>query len=70
METTDDGLPGFTGEFYANDFGPANLDLLAAFYEKYPDYADKTFLSVKVLSLLRYPGRCVAGRRTNGLTVA
>ena len=40
---------GFTGEFYANDFGPANLDLVAAFYEKYPDYAEKTFLSVKVL---------------------
>ncbi|KAF9647598.1 Aldo/keto reductase [Thelephora ganbajun] len=36
-----------SGEFYANDHGPANLDLLAAFFEKYPDYADKTFLSVK-----------------------
>ena len=36
------------GEFYAKDLGPANLDLLAAFFEKYPDYADKTFLSVKV----------------------
>jgi hypothetical protein len=39
---------GFTGEFYANDFGTANLDLVAAFFKKYPDYADKTFLSVKV----------------------
>jgi len=36
-----------SGEFYANDHGPANLDLVAAFFEKYPDYADKTFLSVK-----------------------
>jgi len=36
-----------SGEFYANDFGPANLDLIAAFFEKHPDYADKTFLSVK-----------------------
>ena len=27
----------------------ANLDLLADFYEKYPNYADRTFLSVKVL---------------------
>jgi len=36
-----------SGEFYANDLGTGNLDLLAAFFEKYPDYADKTFLSVK-----------------------
>jgi len=36
-----------SGEFYATDHGPANLDLVAAFFEKYPDYADKTFLSVK-----------------------
>jgi len=40
------------GEFYANDFGPANLDLLAAFFKKYPDYADKAFLSVKVTSFV------------------
>ena len=25
----------------------ANLELLARFFEKYPDYADKAFLSVK-----------------------
>jgi len=36
-----------SGEFYATDHGPANLDLLAAFFERYPEYADKTFLSVK-----------------------
>lgn len=41
-------MSGFTGDFYTLDHGPANLDLLAAFFEKYPDYADKTFLSVKV----------------------
>ena len=51
---------GFTGEFYANDFGPANLDLVAAFYEKYPDYADKTFLSVKVI-YYHHPDDPVAG---------
>ncbi|KZT71694.1 Aldo/keto reductase [Daedalea quercina L-15889] len=36
-----------SGEFYANDFGTGNLELLARFFEKYPGYADKTFLSVK-----------------------
>lgn len=36
-----------SGEFYANDLGVGNLELLARFYEKYPDYADKTFISVK-----------------------
>ncbi|KIM87333.1 hypothetical protein PILCRDRAFT_3825 [Piloderma croceum F 1598] len=36
-----------SGEFYATDGSTANLDLLARFYEKYPDYAKKTFLSVK-----------------------
>ncbi|KAI0079966.1 aldo/keto reductase [Panus rudis PR-1116 ss-1] len=36
-----------SGEFYANDFGPGNLELLSRFFEKYPEYADRTFLSVK-----------------------
>jgi len=36
-----------SGEFYAPDFSTANLKLLARFYDKYPDYAEKTFLSVK-----------------------
>ena len=41
----------------------ANLDLLARFFEKYPGYADRTFLSVKGGSL---PGRLVAdGSRKN-----
>ncbi|TFK29153.1 aldo/keto reductase [Coprinopsis marcescibilis] len=35
------------GEFYAHDLGTANLELLSRFYAKYPNYADKTFLSVK-----------------------
>lgn len=35
------------GNFYGYDRPSANLDLLATFYEKYPEYADKTFLSVK-----------------------
>ena len=35
-------------EFYAPDLGTGNLELLSRFYEKYPEYAEKTFLSVKV----------------------
>ncbi|EKM49574.1 uncharacterized protein PHACADRAFT_106317 [Phanerochaete carnosa HHB-10118-sp] len=36
-----------SGEFYAVDFSTANLELLARFFEKYPEYAERTFLSVK-----------------------
>jgi len=36
-----------SGEFYDNNAAPSNIDLIAAFFEKYPDYADKAFLSVK-----------------------
>ncbi|KAJ7233756.1 aldo/keto reductase [Mycena rebaudengoi] len=36
-----------SSEFYAMDHGPLNLELLSRFYAKYPEYADKTFLSVK-----------------------
>ncbi|KAJ3728507.1 aldo/keto reductase [Lentinula raphanica] len=36
-----------SGEFYAMDRGTGNLELLSRFFAKYPDYADKTFLSVK-----------------------
>jgi hypothetical protein len=35
------------GEFYAYDFGTGNLDMLSRFFAKYPEYADRTFLSVK-----------------------
>ncbi|KAF9064030.1 aldo/keto reductase [Rhodocollybia butyracea] len=48
-----DALPSGTkaflnsGEFYAMDWGTSNLQLLSRFYAKYPEYADKTFLSVK-----------------------
>ncbi|KAJ7171673.1 aldo/keto reductase [Mycena crocata] len=49
-----DALPAGTkaflnsGEFYAKDLGTANLEMLSRFFAKYPEYADKTFLSVKV----------------------
>jgi pyridoxine 4-dehydrogenase len=36
-----------SGEFYGQDLGTANLELVARFFEKYPEYADRTFLSVK-----------------------
>ncbi|KAE9397423.1 aldo/keto reductase [Gymnopus androsaceus JB14] len=48
-----DALPAGTkmflnsGEFYDSKWGTGNLQLLSRFYNKYPEYADKTFLSVK-----------------------
>ncbi|PIL24119.1 transporter [Ganoderma sinense ZZ0214-1] len=36
-----------SAEFYGPGFSTGNLEVLSRFYEKYPDYADKTFLSVK-----------------------
>ncbi|KAG2158388.1 NADP-dependent oxidoreductase domain-containing protein [Suillus bovinus] len=35
------------GEFYGHNLSTANLEMIARFFEKYPDYADKTFLSIK-----------------------
>ncbi|KAJ7508514.1 aldo/keto reductase [Mycena galericulata] len=48
-----DALPAGTkaflnsGEFYAMDMKTGNLEMLSRFYAKYPEYADKTFLSGK-----------------------
>ncbi|ETW74634.1 hypothetical protein HETIRDRAFT_331884 [Heterobasidion irregulare TC 32-1] len=36
-----------SGEFYGIDPPTANLELIARFFEKYPTYTDKVFLSVK-----------------------
>ncbi|KAI0257207.1 aldo/keto reductase [Lactifluus subvellereus] len=36
-----------SAEFYGQGLTTANLDLLARFFENYPEYADRTFLSVK-----------------------
>lgn len=46
-----------SAEFYGQGLTTANLDLLARFFEKYPGYADRTFLSVKGGSL---PDKLVA----------
>jgi Aldo/keto reductase family len=35
------------GEFYGQGATPTNLELVARFFEKYPSYADRAFLSVK-----------------------
>ncbi|KAG2157369.1 NADP-dependent oxidoreductase domain-containing protein [Suillus clintonianus] len=35
------------GEFYGHNLTTTNLEMIARFFEKYPDYVDKTFLSVK-----------------------
>ena len=37
----------FSGEFYGQGATIANLELVARFFEKYPEYADRTFLSAK-----------------------
>ncbi|KAF7289289.1 Aldo-ket-red domain-containing protein [Mycena indigotica] len=48
-----DALPAGTkmllnsAEFYGPTMGTDNLEMLARFYAKYPDYADKTFVVVK-----------------------
>lgn len=39
------------GEFYGINPPTANLELVARFFEKYPEYVDKAFLSVKVCLL-------------------
>ncbi|KAG1891275.1 Aldo/keto reductase [Suillus subluteus] len=35
------------GEFYGHNLATTNLEMIARFFEKYPDYVDKTFLSIK-----------------------
>lgn len=36
-----------SGEFYGPDHSTINLELVSRFFEKYPDYADRAFISVK-----------------------
>lgn len=37
-----------SAEFYGPRLSTGNLEVLSRFYEKYPGYVDRTFLSVKV----------------------
>ena len=51
------------GEYYATGLTTANLELISRFFEKYPEYADRAFLSVKGGSI---PGKLdVDGSREN-----
>ncbi|KAF8844589.1 aldo/keto reductase [Paxillus ammoniavirescens] len=48
-----DALPAGTkmflngGEFYGHNLSTTNIEMIARFFEKYPEYVDRTFLSVK-----------------------
>ncbi|KAF8133885.1 NADP-dependent oxidoreductase domain-containing protein [Boletus edulis] len=35
------------GEFYGHNLSTTNLEMIARFFEKYPEYVDRTFLSIK-----------------------
>lgn len=37
-----------TGEFYGHNLSTANLELIAEFFDRYPEYAERAFLSIKV----------------------
>jgi hypothetical protein len=37
-----------SGQFYSQELGTANLEMLSRFFENYPEYTDRVFLSVKV----------------------
>lgn len=45
------GTPGLAGEFYGTGFGPVNLDLITALFERHSDYRDKTFFVVKTTNV-------------------
>ncbi|EJD42968.1 aldo/keto reductase [Auricularia subglabra TFB-10046 SS5] len=49
VEAQPEGVKAFlnAGAFYSHDLGPANLELVARFFTKYPQLADKAFISVK-----------------------
>lgn len=51
------------GEYYGTGLTTANLELISRFFEKYPEYADRSFLSVKGGSV---PGKLdIDGSREN-----
>ena len=51
------------GEYHGTGLATANLELISRFFEKYPEYADRSFLSVKGGSV---PGKLdIDGSREN-----
>lgn len=49
--TITQGSPELTrslGEFYGHNLSTSNLEMIARFFEKYPEFVDRTFLSIKV----------------------
>jgi len=47
MSVVRNSSPLLTGEFYGQGLSTANLELVARFFERYPEYIGRTFLSVK-----------------------
>ncbi|KAF7344514.1 Aldo keto reductase [Mycena sanguinolenta] len=58
-----------SGEFYSKTLGPENLEMLGRFFAKHPEYADKTFLSVKGRIRNREPDCSMENLRNGMLTV-
>ncbi|KAJ6495292.1 aldo/keto reductase [Mycena sanguinolenta] len=58
-----------SGEFYSKTLGPENLEMLGRFFAKHPEYADKTFLSVKGGIRNREPDCSMENLRNGVLTV-
>ncbi|KAH9922355.1 aldo/keto reductase [Epithele typhae] len=62
-----------TGEFYGNGFSIANLELVARFFAKYPEYAPRSFLSVKggmLPNSVKADGSCPENLRRSVTTIA
>ncbi|KAI9566194.1 NADP-dependent oxidoreductase domain-containing protein [Boletus coccyginus] len=53
------------GEFYCHNLSTTNLEMIARFFEKYPEYVDRTFLSIKGGNL---PGQLVSDGSPENLT--
>ncbi|KAH7915005.1 NADP-dependent oxidoreductase domain-containing protein [Hygrophoropsis aurantiaca] len=49
IDSLDDGVKLFIngGEFYGHNLSTANIEMIRRFFDKYPEYIDRTFLSVK-----------------------